>query len=47
MSQRLLSWWKSKSPRNKLLDDLTTAQTYEEWEEAAFELDELISTDLW
>lgn len=45
--QRLLSWWKSKSPRNKLLHGLATARSYEEWEETAFELDELLSTDLW
>ncbi|KAJ5151836.1 hypothetical protein N7492_010131 [Penicillium capsulatum] len=45
--QKLLSWWRSKSPRSRLFDALATAQTYEEWEEAAFQLDELLSTDLW
>jgi hypothetical protein len=30
-----------------LFHTLATAQTYEEWEEAAFELDELLSKDLW
>lgn len=45
--QKLLSWWRSKSPRDRLLHRLKAAQTYEEWEEAAFELDELLSMDLW
>lgn len=45
--ERLLSWWGSKSPRNRLRYRLANAQTYEEWEEAAFELDELLSMDLW
>ncbi|OJJ38606.1 hypothetical protein ASPWEDRAFT_36294 [Aspergillus wentii DTO 134E9] len=44
---RLLSWWRSKSPRDRLLHCLAIAQTYEEWEDAAFDLDELLSTDLW
>jgi hypothetical protein len=44
---KLLSWWASKSPRARLAHVLATAQTYEEWEEAAFELDELLSKDLW
>ena len=42
-----MSWWKSKSPRDKLSYGLATAHSYEEWEEVAFELDELLSTDLW
>ncbi|KAJ5995710.1 hypothetical protein N7481_002687 [Penicillium waksmanii] len=45
--EKLFSWWKSKSPRSRLFHTLATAQTYEEWEEAAFELDELLSKDLW
>ncbi|KKK14480.1 putative Patatin-like serine hydrolase [Aspergillus ochraceoroseus] len=45
--QRLLSWWRSKSPRNRLRHCLATATAYEEWEEAAFALDELLSLDLW
>ncbi|KAJ5610781.1 hypothetical protein N7510_007500 [Penicillium lagena] len=44
---KLLSWLTSKSPRARLGHVLATAQTYEEWEEAAFELDELLSKDLW
>jgi TAG lipase/lysophosphatidylethanolamine acyltransferase len=45
--QRLLAWWFSKSPKTRLRHCLATAQTFEEWEEAAFELDELRSADLW
>ena len=30
-----------------MLDVLADAQSYEEWEEAAFQLDELLHTDLW
>ena len=45
--QRLISWWKSKTPRKQLQHALATAVTFEEWEEAAFELDELLSMDLW
>ncbi|KGO65111.1 Patatin/Phospholipase A2-like protein [Penicillium italicum] len=44
---KLLSWWHSKSPRDRLFHTLANAQSYEEWEEAAFELDELQSKDLW
>ncbi|KAJ5855787.1 Acyl transferase/acyl hydrolase/lysophospholipase [Penicillium soppii] len=44
---KLLSWWHSKSPRDRLFHTLANAQSYEEWEEAAFELDELLSKDLW
>lgn len=45
--QKLFSWWKSKSPKKRLVHTLATAQSYEQWEEAAFELDELLSKDLW
>ncbi|KAJ5370192.1 uncharacterized protein N7496_006284 [Penicillium cataractarum] len=45
--QKLFSWWKSKSPKTRLFYTLATAQSYEQWEEAAFELDELLSKDLW
>ncbi|KAE8145910.1 acyl transferase/acyl hydrolase/lysophospholipase [Aspergillus avenaceus] len=45
--ERLLSWWRSMSPRSRLRYHLANALTYEEWEEAAFELDELLSMDLW
>lgn len=46
-TQNFLSWWRSKPPRVRLFNTLATAQTYEEWEEAAFQLDELLGGDLW
>ncbi|PYI18757.1 patatin-like serine hydrolase [Aspergillus japonicus CBS 114.51] len=45
--QRLLSWWNTRSPPDRLRHALATATTYEEWEEAAFDLDEILSKDLW
>lgn len=45
--QKLLSWWRSKTPRDRLLQRLKTVQTFEQWEDTAFELDELLSMDLW
>ncbi|MDI1490543.1 MAG: triacylglycerol lipase [Ramalina farinacea] len=42
------SYWQTrKKPLNTLLDTLANAQTYDEWETAAFQLDELLHTDLW
>ncbi|PYH40613.1 triacylglycerol lipase family protein [Aspergillus saccharolyticus JOP 1030-1] len=45
--QRLWSWWNTQSPLDRLRYALENATTYEEWEEAAFDLDELLSKDLW
>ncbi|CEN62105.1 Putative Patatin-like serine hydrolase [Aspergillus calidoustus] len=45
--EKLLSWWRSKSPRTRLRHALEIATNYEDWEEAAFELDEILSLDLW
>ncbi|KAL3435295.1 hypothetical protein BDV09DRAFT_168185 [Aspergillus tetrazonus] len=45
--ERLFSWWRSKSPRTRLRHKLSIATSYEDWEESAFELDELLSLDLW
>ncbi|KAJ5583646.1 hypothetical protein N7535_002266 [Penicillium sp. DV-2018c] len=43
----LFSWWFSISPKDRLFHTLANSQSYEEWEEAAFQLDELLSKDLW
>ncbi|KAL4946218.1 hypothetical protein BDV06DRAFT_208872 [Aspergillus oleicola] len=45
--EKLLSWWMSKSPRIRLRREMAVASNYEDWEEAAFELDEYLSLDLW
>lgn len=44
---KLLSRWTSQSPRRQLMHRLANARTFEEWESAAFDLDELLSIDLW
>ena len=46
-TQKAYGWWTKKQPQNALLEALACAQSYEEWEEAAFQLDELLHTDLW
>lgn len=38
---------RSRSPKDQLLYDLSEARTFEEWEETAFRLDELMSADIW
>lgn len=47
LTQKAYGWWTKKQPQNALLEALASAQSYEEWEEAAFQLDELLHTDLW
>ena len=47
LTQKAYGWWARKNPQKALLDALVDAQSYEEWEEAAFQLDELLHTDLW
>ncbi|MCJ1231717.1 hypothetical protein MMC12_008396 [Toensbergia leucococca] len=44
---RAFRWWTRKKPQDVLLSRLDNAQTYEEWEDAAFQLDDLLGTDLW
>ncbi|KAI9734122.1 MAG: hypothetical protein M1818_006675 [Claussenomyces sp. TS43310] len=45
--QRFMGWLTIKKPTAVWFDILRTAQTYEEWEEAAFQLDVLLGNDLW
>lgn len=40
-------WLRSRSPKDQISYALTRADTFEEWEENAFRLDELIGADLW
>ncbi|OCK86437.1 hypothetical protein K432DRAFT_376752 [Lepidopterella palustris CBS 459.81] len=47
MFQRLYNWWTQKSPREVLLETITEARLFEEWEAAAFQLDEVLGYDLW
>ena len=45
--QRLYHWWVRKSSRDVLLETLADARLFEEWEAAAFQLDEVLGHDLW
>jgi TAG lipase/lysophosphatidylethanolamine acyltransferase len=45
--QKLHRWWTQKSPRDILLESLAEARLFEEWEAAAFKLDECLGYDLW
>jgi hypothetical protein len=45
--QRLWVWWTRPSQKDIQLECLNTARYYEEWEAAAFALDELYGNDLW
>lgn len=45
--QKLSSWWIAKKPRDVLLEALASANLYEEYEAAAFQLDEVLGYDLW
>lgn len=47
MLQRLLAWWTQKSQRDLLLETIADARRFEEWEAAAYHLDELQGYDLW
>lgn len=45
--RKLHSWYTRKSPIELWLDVLRHAETFEEWEEAALHLDNLLGLDLW
>ncbi|KAF1996838.1 hypothetical protein P154DRAFT_497866 [Amniculicola lignicola CBS 123094] len=45
--KRLYNWWTKKSDRDILLEAITEARLFEEWEGAAFQLDEVLTYDLW
>jgi hypothetical protein len=42
-----MGWLTGKKPAQLWFEILRNAQTYEEWEEAAFQLDVLLGNDLW
>jgi TAG lipase / lysophosphatidylethanolamine acyltransferase len=46
-SQKLLAWYTRKSPVDLWLDLLRNAECFEDWEEAALHLDNLLGLDLW
>lgn len=45
--QRLYKRWTTKAPREALLANLAEARYFEEWEAAAYKLDEVLGYDLW
>lgn len=45
--QKAYKWWAKKPSQKALLEALADARSYEEWEETALQLDELLHTDLW
>ncbi|KAF2735452.1 putative patatin-like serine hydrolase [Polyplosphaeria fusca] len=47
MLKRLYHWWTRKSLRHVLLESIAEATVFEEWEGAAFQLDEALGHDLW
>lgn len=47
MLKRLWTWWTKKSTRDVLLETVADANIFEEWEGAAFQLDEVLGYDLW
>ncbi|KAG8533442.1 uncharacterized protein KY384_002225 [Bacidia gigantensis] len=47
MSQKVYGWVWHKKPLEAHLDKLVNAQTFEEWEITASQIDELLNTDLW
>lgn len=45
--KKISSWWSQKKPRDVLLEALAASNLYEEYEAAAFQLDEVLGYDLW
>ena len=45
--QRLFTWLTSKSTKDILLESLRDARLFEEWEAAAYQLDEVLRYDMW
>jgi hypothetical protein len=47
VAKRFFAWCKSKSNKDVLLESLRESKLFEEWEAAAFQLDEVLGYDLW
>ena len=47
MLKKLYAWWRQKSQRDLLLDAIGDARLFEEWEAAAYKLDEVLDYDMW
>jgi TAG lipase/lysophosphatidylethanolamine acyltransferase len=47
MLKKLYAWWTQKSQRDLLLEAIGDARLFEEWEAAAYKLDEVLDYDMW
>lgn len=47
MLKKLYAWLTQKSQRDLLLEAIDNAKLFEEWEAAAYKLDEVLDYDLW
>ncbi|KAF1831884.1 hypothetical protein BDW02DRAFT_600453 [Decorospora gaudefroyi] len=47
MLKKLYAWWRQKSQRDLLLEAISDARLFEEWEAAAYKLDEVLDYDMW
>ena len=47
MLKKLYAWWTQKSQRDLLLEAISNARLFEEWEAAAYKLDEVLDYDMW
>jgi TAG lipase/lysophosphatidylethanolamine acyltransferase len=47
MLKKLYAWWRQKSHRDLLLEAIGDARLFEEWEAAAYKLDEVLDYDMW
>jgi TAG lipase/lysophosphatidylethanolamine acyltransferase len=45
--KRLYAWWTRKSTTDILIESIDEARLFEEWEAAAYQLDEVLGFDLW
>jgi hypothetical protein len=46
-AKKLLSWYTRRNPIELWLELLRNAEVFEDWEEAALHLDNLLGLDLW
>lgn len=46
-TKKLFSWYNRKNPVELWLDLLRNAETFDDWEEAALHLDNLLGLDHW